>query len=86
MPWLVVFEADGKVYRRASVSLSLYVYAKPYEHKRFSNLKVLLDRTDIPDERYEEIYGFVLKLIDRRNKGEEVNFESELEKLLLPES
>lgn len=78
----MVFESDGKIYTRASVSLSLYDTAKPYLHKKFSGLKILLDRTDIPDERYEDVYGFVLELIDRRNKGEAIDIKSELEKLL----
>ena len=82
MPWILVFETDGKIYTRASVSLSLYNTAKPYAHKKFSDLKILLDRTDIPDTIYEDAYGLVFELVERMNKGEKVDIKGELERLL----
>jgi len=82
MAWIVVFESQGKIYARASVSLSLYGVAKPYIGKEFSDMKILLDRIDVPDDNYEDIYGFVLELTRRRNEGEQIDVKSELERLV----
>ena len=80
MPWLVVFEADGKVYRRASVNETEYKRTKLAKY--YPDIKVLVDRTGVPDEVYEKVYGLVLELASKINKGENVDLEGELERLL----
>jgi len=82
MAWILVFEHDGKVFSLASPNPSDYRILKPYANKRFSGVNILVDRTDIPNERYEDAYGLVFNLVQKMNWGEEVDLGGELERLL----
>ena len=80
MPWIFVYESNGKVCSMASVNETEYKRTKLAKY--YPDIKVLVDRTGVPDEVYEKVYGLVLELASKINKGENIDLEGELERLL----
>ncbi|MBS3086501.1 hypothetical protein J4422_02260 [Candidatus Pacearchaeota archaeon] len=83
MPWrILVYESGGQYYALPCVSLNLYEMVKEdilNKQARFKDMKLILSKSDLPDEKYDDIGEKVFKLLKEKNDGKPIDLEGELE-------